>query len=93
MIITVKEIKGKCPVFKVGDKFEIREGYRLVSKITLCMHALSSLMPYYNALRFTEPDSLGLAAKDDKSRAYIQCPDPVKYTGGGTVVFEISKVR
>ncbi len=34
----------------------------------------------------------GLAGKKDSSKAYIQCPDPYEYTGGGTVIFEIEKV-
>ena len=28
---------------------------------------------------------------EDKSKAYIQCPDPYQCTNGGTVIFEISK--
>ncbi len=49
-------------------------------------------MPYYNALRVSEPPQWALQGKDDKNKAYIQCPDPVAHTGGGTVTFEITKL-
>ena len=91
LVIKVKEIKGICPIYKVGDIFKLQDGYKLVSEIPLCMHSLTSLFPYYNALQVSTPERWGLAGKDDKDKAYIQCLDPCSYTGGGTVVFEISK--
>lgn len=91
LLIKVKEIKGNCPVYKVGDEFKIEEGYRLVTDKPLCMHSLASILPFYNALRWAEPKKLGLAGKDEKKRAYIQCADVFSYTGGGTVIFEITK--
>jgi uncharacterized repeat protein (TIGR04076 family) len=91
LIIKVKEIKGHCPVYKVGDSFKLEEGYRLVTDIPLCMHSLASLLPYYNALQVSEPDKWGLAGKEDKTRAYVQCLDPHTYSDGGTVIFEISR--
>ena len=90
LLITVKEIKGNCPVYKVGDSFTLKEGYKLVSGIPVCMHGLAALMPFYNALRVSEPRRGGLAGQDPE-KAYVQCPDAVSHTGGGTVVFEISK--
>jgi len=85
--IVVIEIKGSCPVFKRGDTFFIYDGYLLKTKIPLCLHALSSLMPYYVALsRGIEPEELNLGKN---GKAYVQCLDPCKYTGGGTVIFEI----
>lgn len=93
LLIRVVEIKGRCPVYKVGDSFRLEDGYRLISDIPLCMHALAALLPFYNALRFCEPKQLGLAGKDNPASAYIQCPDAVSSTGGGTVIFEISKVE
>ncbi len=92
LIITVKEIKGTCAVYKVGDRFMLKDGYRLVTDIPLCMHSLSSIIPHYNALRVSEPGEWGLAGKDDKSKAYVQCLDPYSYTDGGTAVFEIQRV-
>ena len=94
LIITVKEIKHNCPVYKTGDKIVLDEGYRLNLNETnnLCMHSLSSIMPYYIALyRGVDPVTLGLSREGKK--AYIQCLDPCEYTGGGTVVFEIEKLR
>ena len=93
LVVTVKEIEGQCPTYKVGDCFTLKAGYQLVSDIPVCMHGLASLMPYYNALRVSEPTQWGLDGKDDKSKAYIHCPDACRYTSGGTVTFEISKIE
>jgi uncharacterized repeat protein (TIGR04076 family) len=90
-VVKVKEIRGHCPTFKLGDSFMLKAGYQLVSETPVCMHALAALMPYYNALRVSEPAQWGLDGKKDKSKAYIQCPDPFDCTNGGTVIFEISK--
>ena len=94
LIITVKEIKYNCPVYQIGDKIVLDEGYRLNLHETsnVCMHSLASIMPYYIALyRGVDPVTLGLSR--DGKKAYIQCLDPCKYTGGGTVIFEIEKFR
>lgn len=92
LIIQVKEIEGYCRVYKVGDRIVLDEGYRLNLEETgsLCMHSLSSVLPYYNAIfRDIEPKEWGLSEKGKK--AYVQCLDPCRYTGGGTVFFEIFK--
>jgi uncharacterized repeat protein (TIGR04076 family) len=91
IVVTVKEIRGRCPTFKLGGSFVLKAGYQLVSEIPVCMHALAALMPFYNALCVSEPAQWGLDGKKDKSKAYIQCPDPFDCTNGGTVIFEISK--
>jgi len=91
IVVTVKEIRGKCPTYKAGDSFTLKAGYQLVSDGPVCMHGLAALMPYYNALRVSEPAQWGLEGKEDSSKAYIQCPDPFDCTNGGTVIFEISK--
>ena len=80
LIITVKEVRANCPAHKVGDSFTLKSGYLLVSDIPVCMHALSAIMPYYNALRVSEPAQWGLDGKDDKTRAYVQCPDAASHT-------------
>ena len=92
--VRVKSIKGHCPTYKVGDSFILKNGYQLVSEIPVCMHGLASLMPHYNALRVSGPEQWGLAGKDEKNKgkAYVQCLDPVDYTDGGTVTFEISRI-
>ena len=92
LVVTVKQIKGHCPTYKVGDSFALKAGYQLVSDIPVCMHALAALMPYYNALRVSDPAQWGIEGKDDSSKAYVHCPDPATFTGGGTVTFEIAKL-
>ena len=49
--IEVCEIRGKCPVHKVGDRIVI-DGPRIVLEETdaVCVHALSSLLHYVLAL-------------------------------------------
>ncbi len=92
LIIEVIEIKGKCPVYQVGDRIVLDDGYKVNLKKTdnLCLHSLASLLPYYNALaKGVGPVELGLAKKGKD--AYIQCLDPEKYTGGGTVTFKVRR--
>ena len=93
LVIKVKEIKGNCPVYKVNDSFILKDGYKLVSKIPLCMHSLASILPHYNALTVSSPDNWGLAGREDKTKAYIQCLDARPYTDGGTAIFEISRIE
>jgi uncharacterized repeat protein (TIGR04076 family) len=92
LIIEVTEIKGTCPVYNLGDKIILDEGYKLNLKETdnICMHSLASILPYYNALaNGVSPIELGLAKKGDA--AYVQCLDPQEHTGGGTVIFKITR--
>jgi uncharacterized repeat protein (TIGR04076 family) len=62
LIITVKEIKGNCPVYKVGNRIVIDDGYRVNLKEThnICMHSLASIMPYYIALYRGVTDKVGI---------------------------------
>ncbi|MGC8962840.1 MAG: TIGR04076 family protein [Candidatus Bipolaricaulaceae bacterium] len=88
LLVKVIDVKGHCPVYKVGDVFRIVDGFKLVSDKPLCIHSLTSFMPYYVALsRGVSPSELGLA-REGKA-AYLQCPDPCELTGGGTVIFGI----
>ena len=94
--IDVVEVRGRCPVHKVGDKIVIADPKIVLEKTdALCTHALSSLLHYVLVLeQGADPVSLGLSKKEDKSHAYIQCVDPGEpYTEGGTVIFRISKVN
>ena len=86
----VAEIEGDCPVYSVRDSFTIRDGYILETGGTrVCMHGLSSVMPFYAALsRGIDPRDLGLYGGKEAT-ACVQCPDPCGMTGGGTVTFEI----
>lgn len=92
--IEVCNVKGKCPVHKVGDRIVI-DGPRIVLEKTdaVCVHALPSLLHYNIALEEgVDPRKLGLS-KDGKS-AYIHCVDPGEpYTSGGTVIFKCSRTR
>ena len=91
--VKVVEIRGKCPVFKIGDRIVI-EGPKIKLDETdaVCTHAFASLLPYIVALRKgIKPRELGLGRGE---KAYVQCLDPgPPYTDGGTVIFEITVVR
>ena len=90
LIANVIAIEDHCPVYRLGDKIVIEDDFRLNLEETdaVCMHSLASLMPYYVALsKGVSPDQLGLAGEG--GRAYVQCLDPARYTGGGTVTFEV----
>lgn len=93
LIIEIKEIIGNCPVYKIGDRIVLDDGYKvnLVQTSAICMHSLASIMPYYVALsNGVNPKKLGLGSKETNTNsAFVQCLDPCKYTGGGTVIFEI----
>jgi uncharacterized repeat protein (TIGR04076 family) len=93
LIVTVVEIRGSCPVYKVGDRITLRDGYILETGGTdaVCMHSLASILPYYTALaRGVRAKDLGLS-KGDSDEAYVQCLDPCDITGGGTVRLQISR--
>lgn len=91
--IKVCEIRGKCPVHKVGDRMLI-DGARILLDKTdaLCVHALSTLLHYVVALEEgSDPVKLGLSK--DKGYAYMQCVDPGEpYTEGGTVIFKCGRI-
>ena len=90
--IRVVEVIGSCAVYKEGDSFKLEDGYKIDSQIPLCMHSLAALLPHYNALRVSPPAQWGLAGKEDATKAFVQCLDAAAYTGGGTAVFEISRI-
>lgn len=92
----VCEVRGRCPVYKVGDKIVVDDPRIDLEKTNaLCVHALSSLLHYVLILdRGGDPVMLGLTKPEDKDHAYIQCVDPGEpYTQGGTVVFKIRKLK
>ncbi|NWF86303.1 TIGR04076 family protein [Candidatus Bathyarchaeota archaeon] len=95
LVITVKEIRGRCPVYKVGDKITIESPKIIINRTdNLCIHALgamlSILVPLSHGTSFKQ---LGLAKKETE-KGYIQCLDPGKpYTNGGTVFFEIKREK
>ena len=94
--IVVHEIRGSCPVYKVGDKMLIDDPRVLVDKTdAICTHALSSLLHYVLVLEEgVDPVKLGLSKPEDREHAYIQCVDPGKpYTEGGTVIFRCRRIK
>ena len=94
--IEVVELRGRCPVYKVGDKITVKDPEIVLEKTdALCTHALSSLLHYVVALeKGADPVELGLSKPEDRENAYIQCVDPGEpYTRGGTVFFRIRKVE
>lgn len=94
--IEVCEIRGKCPVYKVGDRIVIDDPQVVLeSTDALCVHALSSLLHYLLVLDSgADPVRLGLSKHGDSDHSYIQCVDPGEpYTEGGTVIFKIKRVK
>ena len=95
LVITVKEIRGNCPVFNVGDRMVVESPKIVVDKTdNICIHAfgcmLSMIVPLSRGLGFK---TLGLATEEGE-KGYVQCLDPGKpYTDGGTVLFEIKQER
>jgi len=95
LILTAKEIRGNCPVFKAGDRIVVESPRIVVSETdNVCVHAfgclLSMIVPLSNGISFKQ---LGLA-KEEVEKGYVQCLDPGKpYTDGGTVLFEIKRER
>jgi uncharacterized repeat protein (TIGR04076 family) len=85
----VLTVKGNCPVYRERDSFVIADGFKLCAEAPVCMHSLAAILPFYTALsRGISPVELGLAREGEA--AYLQCPDPCRLTGGGTVVFCIT---
>ncbi len=87
--LRVCEIRGKCPVYKVGNKMTISGAEILMDRTNaICIHALSTLLHYIVAIdEGADPIKLGLSK--NKEHAYMQCVDPGEpYTEGGTVIFD-----
>ena len=94
--ITVCEIRGSCPVYRIGDKIVIQDPRILLRRTdALCTHALSTLLHYTTILEHDWcPVKLGLTAPEDAEYAYMQCVDPGQpYTHGGTVIFKCRRVE
>ncbi len=93
LVVTAKEVRGRCPVFKVGDKIVI-ESPKIVPEKTdaLCVHALGSMLSMIVALSHgISSTELGLAVEEGDV-GYVQCLDPgPPYTLGGSVLFEIRR--
>lgn len=82
-------------MYQVGNRIVLHHGYIMdpVKTDIACMHSLASILPFYVALaKGVRAKDLGLA-KGNSDEAYVQCLDPCALTGGGTVIFEISRVE
>lgn len=93
LVVEVVDIRGTCPVYELGHRIVLRDGYILdpSETDTVCMHSLAAIFPYYVALsRGVKAKDLGLS-RGDSEKAYVQCLDPCDITGGGTVRFSISR--
>ena len=92
--VTVVDIRGNCPVYSLGSKITLNEGYILDATCTdaVCMHSLASILPFYVAIaKGVSARDLGLS-RGNSEEAYVQCLDPCEITGGGTVQFEICRL-
>ena len=93
LILTVKEVRGYCPVHKIGDRIVVDvPKIDVANTDTLCVNALGSmlsmLVPLSRGVSFKD---LGIATEEGNV-GYVQCLDPgPPYTAGGTVLFEIRR--
>lgn len=92
MTVSVKEVRGKCPLYQVGDKMVVDNFYINTQESNdVCVHAFSAMLSLLSA--FAHGSSavlLGIGRTDDIG--YLQCPDPgAPYTDGGTVLFELRR--
>lgn len=93
VIATVKEIRGKCPLYNIGDEI-VFESFYVKSRRSrdVCMHAFSGMSTIVSALlHVISAKDLEIGSKPDVG--YIQCPDRgPPYTKGGTVMFELKRL-
>ena len=92
--IVVHSIKGRCPVYKEGDRIVIKNPDIVLPETdALCTHALPTIPHYALILEYNWcPLKLGLTMENDQDYAYFQCLDPGRpYTKGGTVIFRVEK--
>ena len=88
------KVRGRCPVYKVGDKMVIKMPELVISETDkVCIHALIGIQTLLQAMaRGCSARELGIGEKEDEG--YVQCPDPgPPYTTGGTVLFRIRRVQ
>lgn len=92
IVLEVKDVRGFCPLYKLGDKIIFKEFY-IDSKRSenICIHLLSAASTLLSAfMHGVSAVELGIGNREDVG--YLQCPDPgTLYTKGGTVVFELRR--
>mgnify|MGYP000288814880 CR=1 FL=1 len=92
VVIEVKEVRGRCPVYKPGDRIVVERFYiKCGESKDVCLHALCAMSTLLSSfMRGYSARSLGIGLRDNVG--YLQCPDPGSpYTCGGTVVFELRR--
>jgi len=92
VVLRVREIKGNCPVYQVGDRIAL-DGYCIdsVRSSNVCMHAFSAMLTLLSAFAHG-CSAVDLGIGDEADVAYLRCPDPgPPYTKGGTVLFELRR--
>ena len=92
--IVVCEVRGYCPVYKVGDRIVVDDP-EIVLAETDALCTLSTLLHYVVALEEgADLVKLGLTKPEEREHAYTQCVDPGKpYTDDGTVIFKIRRIK
>jgi len=93
VIVEAKRIKGRCPVYKEGDKF-VLDGDLLNLKETtaVCMKALQSY-PFW-CVYARGSDSVAHHVGEIHGEIEFACPMPGEpYTPCGTVIFRSRRVR
>ena len=92
LIITVKEVWGRCPLYLVDDKMVI-EGFYINTKESknICMHAFLAMSSLLSAfIHGSSAKELGIGLQEDIG--HLRCPDPgPPYTKGGSVLFELRR--
>jgi uncharacterized repeat protein (TIGR04076 family) len=93
--IIVREIKGSCLVYKVGDRITIDDPKILLEKTdALCTHAFSTLLHYTPILEHDCcPVKLGLTRPDTRGMLICNVDPGEPYTKGGTVIFECREIN
>ncbi len=92
LIIEVVEVRGKCSVYKPGDRMTVVMPELIIKETDkVCIHAFTAMQTLLQAMaRGISARELGIGERDDEG--FVQCPDPgPPYTRGGTVIFRIRR--
>jgi len=92
--ITVKEVRGICPIYKQGDKIFAKDFYVVADKsANICIHAFIAMGTLLSAF-IHGSSAIDLGIGKEENLGYLQCPDPgPPYTEGGTVIFEVKREK
>ena len=92
LTIRVKEVRGKCPLYQVGDEILIDRFFIDADRSRdVCMHAFSAMSTLLSAF-IHGSSAVDLGIGSEEGVGYLQCPDPgPPCTEGGTVLFELRR--